>query len=724
MIGISLAVLLGVILVWALLPISPFEPIEVRKNSSRLVDEVVFVNRYDISRSLLGVWEFGYGDSLENFGHRAHRVEFLEDGTVVMNRNSSEFELIWAVDEHDQLMINHWREGSYVYFISMQADVLTLADEDGYVRSWRREGAEETREISDQEEFLGVWTYGLGDSWTSFGRAREIEFFSDGRLVMMTPRGYQLVWSWEFSTNGELMIGSGEVFSVEVEQEQLLVIADEQGNEQTWVRDAGLGVAEDRDWVINEYLDLFDVDEGYHVIDNSRIAGIEFDFVIYEVAPIDLSSRGGMPDEGEHWVVVVLRDSEIVDVLQHYPWRLGFEYAFEGAPDLTEVIAEVDVDFDGRNDVLLRRGGQQGGGSPMTEYVAYLQRDGYLEHSPSFSQIVNPVIDVENQIIFSSWNSFGNVARNRYEFVNGEFIATSYLRSRSTFLVRWLFEETLVDGQWQFRKVCMFGQEICGEELENSCEDTVVTQQLLGSGQWYEANFCQTNGDEFDITLLDRIQDEVPHWQTPVQLFHQALHQHHFGPFATTVRLNEQMPEFTVYRIIGDTASIWEDVYYVQIRIEQDGELIQEIDDLRQTLGGPSGVDSFHDPSLEIRFLDLTGNGYLDMTMRQTWGGSMRNEPHYFWLWDVEAEEFVKNETLHELSWGGHVELNDQGQISVFARVSIQHYGWIFYDYIDGDFVKIGSQIYDIDENGVPIVTIRDYIAGTEEVILVEVVYP
>jgi len=180
------------------------------------------------------------------------------------------------------------------------------------------------------------------------------------------------------------------------------------------------------------------------------------------------------------------------------------------------------------------------------------------------------------------------------------------------------------------------------------------------------------------------------------------------------------MPEFTFHRIIGNRSAVSEVIYDVNIRIEYDGQIIQEIDGLQQTLGDPHGIESFSDPDLEIRFLDLTGNGYLDMTMRQTWGGSMRNEPHYFWLWDNEAGAFVENEILTHLSWGGTVTLNEQGQISVFTRASGTHFGWIFYEYRDGDFVAVGSRIHDLNEDGVPIIIITDDVLQTEEIICAE----
>lgn len=136
--------------------------------------------------------------------------------------------------------------------------------------------------------------------------------------------------------------------------------------------------------------------------------------------------------------------------------------------------------------------------------------------------------------------------------------------------------------------------------------------------------------------------------------------------FVTTQQIHESMPEFTFYRIIGNRQGNSDVNYDVSIRIENDGQVIQEIDGLFQELGGPSGIETFSDPQYEIRFLDLTDNGYLDMTMHKTWGGTLRNEPHYFWLWDREAGKFVKNETLMHLSWGGMVTLNnhdEQGHI-------------------------------------------------------------
>jgi len=79
-----------------------------------------------------------------------------------------------------------------------------------------------------------------------------------------------------------------------------------------------------------------------------------------------------------------------------------------------------------------------------------------------------------------------------------------------------------------------------------------------------------------------------------------------------------------------------------------DGSLLQEI----------SGLYSRF--SVIPTFTDYNFDGYLDMRLQYCAGGSIRNEPSYFWLWDGELEQFVRNMYLQEIATFGSVYADAQ----------------------------------------------------------------
>ena len=162
--------------------------------------------------------------------------------------------------------------------------------------------------------------------------------------------------------------------------------------------------------------------------------------------------------------------------------------------------------------------------------------------------------------------------------------------------------------------------------------------------------------------------------------------------FVTTQLIHEDMPEFTFYRIIGEEIEDWGvGMRSVRIRIESDGEIIQEIEDLYQpTRFNPTHITGIiGSDDLEIHFLDLNSNGYLDMALRSGFGGSMRNEPHYYWLWSAESGQFVKNHTLTDISHSAGVSIRENGHVQAVHRIRTGHVMRLIFEYRDGDFEEV-----------------------------------
>jgi len=108
---------------------------------------------------------------------------------------------------------------------------------------------------------------------------------------------------------------------------------------------------------------------------------------------------------------------------------------------------------------------------------------------------------------------------------------------------------------------------------------------------------------------------------------------------------------------------------------------------------------------------DYNGDGYLDMAIRRFHGGSMGNDPHYYWLWDAALRQFVLNETLTDLSDFTSIIILPDGNLQMFHRDG-QWSLWLTHEYIDDDFVLILSEEHETLLNGKLQITVHDRISG------------
>ena len=122
-----------------------------------------------------------------------------------------------------------------------------------------------------------------------------------------------------------------------------------------------------------------------------------------------------------------------------------------------------------------------------------------------------------------------------------------------------------------------------------------------------------------------------------------------------------------------------------------DGTVLQEI----------TGLVTKHHVASEanmygLEFDDFNFDGYMDMMLWQFPGGSMRDMPSYFWLWDSEAGLFVPNECLMDISMGASITtIPEYRQIQAFSRGGPGLYGRSIYEYHDGLFVLVRDVLYE-----------------------------
>ncbi|MDR0915746.1 MAG: hypothetical protein LBN02_00945, partial [Oscillospiraceae bacterium] len=187
-----------------------------------------------------------------------------------------------------------------------------------------------------------------------------------------------------------------------------------------------------------------------------------------------------------------------------------------------------------------------------------------------------------------------------------------------------------------------------GEEIGT---DTRYTTTELINGEWV------ITSDEHEYTPYPR--DGV----TYTQMYRRQI--------------KENIPEFTFEVVYTVTES---DVYSPSFNtvisvFGADGLLLQKFSDLEQY-----NYYSYSYP--ELRFDDWNFDGYLDLSIFRASGGSMRNEPCYYRLWDSAAGRFVENGILEELSDTSNLYVDkERGMVASSGRIdsyfsTTSYYKW------------------------------------------------
>jgi hypothetical protein len=168
-----------------------------------------------------------------------------------------------------------------------------------------------------------------------------------------------------------------------------------------------------------------------------------------------------------------------------------------------------------------------------------------------------------------------------------------------------------------------------------------------------------------------------------------------YRSFTQVIHIHPDLPAIARLDMLRGGNPAWSDyIYEATITIHREcGELIQEI----------TGIGIYPNMSMpfiwideenpyNFHFADYNGDGFLDMGLRMTPGGSMRNDPHYFWLWCVESAQFVRNHELEILSDFASVTLNEHGNISAHSRETSGHYYFEIFSFEGGELVHIGTE--------------------------------
>lgn len=198
----------------------------------------------------------------------------------------------------------------------------------------------------------------------------------------------------------------------------------------------------------SKYLAYVVVDQNYSITNCAESSGEVYQYEVYEIENLGEATEYS---RDIYWIILVIEKGEVHTVLRQ---DLN-EYAGP-IPTASDLVLEADVNFDGNNDVLLWLGhfGNQG----LIRYVCYLNTDDGLIECPSFSEIANPAVDMENRVILSSWRNWAaSHSYAMYYFIDDEYIEMERLTEEPVQTENgeniWTWtDEVFIDGNWIIRE--------------------------------------------------------------------------------------------------------------------------------------------------------------------------------------------------------------------------------------------------------------------------------
>lgn len=195
-----------------------------------------------------------------------------------------------------------------------------------------------------------------------------------------------------------------------------------------------------------KWLSYLSLQDGFHISDYGESLGENYSFAVYQIS----NEKNGYERTALYWEIVVIQDNSVIMVLP-----VNDEEHGDAFPVPSKMITEMDVNFDGKNDILVCLGhfGNQG----SVAYKCFLATERGLIHCPSFTEIANPSVDDTNQVVLSQYrNSATSHSWSVFEFIDHEFRETQRLTEKAIYqsdTLIWSFqEEVFLDGEWQTRE--------------------------------------------------------------------------------------------------------------------------------------------------------------------------------------------------------------------------------------------------------------------------------
>ena len=130
---------------------------------------------------------------------------------------------------------------------------------------------------------------------------------------------------------------------------------------------------------------------------------------------------------------------------------------------------------------------------------------------------------------------------------------------------------------------------------------------------------------------------------------------------------------------------------------------IREISgDYYQKIEGLSTSANVYWEDYGFLFEDWNNDGFLDLQLHEYEGGTMRNEPSRFWLWNNSQKIYKENEQLAEISESSGVYMwrEEDDRVRSYTRIGPQLYVTFYYEYKNEEFIEVEREeiIFEIIE--------------------------
>ncbi|MBE6681599.1 MAG: hypothetical protein E7600_04890 [Ruminococcaceae bacterium] len=223
--------------------------------------------------------------------------------------------------------------------------------------------------------------------------------------------------------------------------------------------------------VLEKYSSLVTVDEGGSLFDAAYLKGIEYEYAVFEVRE-NSSEDAEYEDYGDfiYWEVVVIKDNEAVTVL-----RQNYDEFATMLPSVKYLVIELDVNFDGKNDILLHQGNF--GAQCAVGYTCHLNTADGFELCQSFPNFNAAISEVGHTVSTLNRDSAAQHSIEYYSYTqDGEYVpfeAVRFMPHSSAYMIydnaeeflgedmsvydeaeyRCVAVETYNDGEWELYKI-------------------------------------------------------------------------------------------------------------------------------------------------------------------------------------------------------------------------------------------------------------------------------
>lgn len=218
--------------------------------------------------------------------------------------------------------------------------------------------------------------------------------------------------------------------------------------------------------------------DGYEIADYGESEGTNYSYAVYNMRSEDKANG----EIGLYWEIVVLQENDVAAV-----FRVEDEEHGDAFPSPSEMVTEIDVNFDGENDVLICLGhfGNQG----AVRFKCFLATDAGFVQCPSFTDILNPSVDPIDQVIRSQWRNWAaSHSWGIYTFTENTFIEKERLTEEPVDqgeneeqIWSWK-DEVFIDGEWHTREY--FTQEDTDSEMIDRKLYGIESRWGLDQAKW------------------------------------------------------------------------------------------------------------------------------------------------------------------------------------------------------------------------------------------------